>query len=182
MHKVELMENLVCILKTYQILIAGIVGFTGVVVTMLANGYLQRAQHNRAIEHDKQALRSALKAELNANKQAYEHRIEQFSEPSSDKDALMQNNVQDQVYNTLLDKIGILEPGEIKKIIEAYQLINEVPYRTRILVGTDAIGGFENEYIRLKPHHIDIVKKIHEALLPTIMAAIESIDEHAKNA
>ena len=182
MHKVELMENLLCYLKTYQILVAGIVGFTGVVFTMLANAYLQRDQHKRAIEHEKQALRSALKAELNTNKKAYEHRIEQFNEPDGEKHALIQNRVQDNVYHTLLEKIGILEPGEIKAIIEAYQLIFEIPYRIRILVGTDAIGGFENEYIRLKPEHIDTVKRIHEALLPTILAAMQSIDEHGKNA
>jgi len=176
------MENLLCYLKTYQTLVAGIVGFTAVVFTMLANAYLQRAQHKRAIQHEKQALRSALKAELNANIQIYEHRIEQFNEPGGDKDALMQNKVQDNVYNRLLEKIGILEPGEIKAIIEAYQLIYETPYRIRILVGTDAIGGFENEHIRLKSEHIGTVKKIHKALMPKILAAIESIDQHSKNA
>lgn len=79
-------------------------------------------------------------------------------------------------------KIGILEPAEITAVIEAYQLICEIPYRIRILVGTDAIGGFEKEYIRLKSEHIDTVKKIHESLLPTILAAIESIDQNTKNA
>lgn len=176
------MGNILCILKTYQILIAGIVGFTGVVCTMLANAYIQRTQHRRKVRHEKQALRSALKAELNANKEAYEHRIEQFNEPSGDNHALMQNKVQDNVYNTLLEKIGILEPNEIKRIVEAYQIICEIPYRVRIMVGTDAIGGFEDEYICLRPEHMDKVKKIHEALLPTIIAAIESIDQHSENA
>jgi hypothetical protein len=86
------------------------------------------------------------------------------------------------VYDTLLAKIGILEPGEITVIIEAYQLIGETPYRIRILVGTDAVGGLDNEYIRIKSEHKDTVKKIHESLLPTILAAIESIDQHSRNA
>jgi hypothetical protein len=176
------MENLLCYLKTYQILVSGIVGFTGVVLTMLANAYFQRAQHKRAIRHEKQSLRTALKAELNSNKQAYEYRIEQFNEPSGHDHALMQNKVQDNVYDTLLAKIGILEPGEITVIIEAYQLIGETPYRIRILVGTDAVGGLDNEYIRIKSEHKDTVKKIHESLLPTILAAIESIDQHSRNA
>jgi hypothetical protein len=180
--KVELMENLLCYLKTYQILVSVIAGFTGIALTMLANAYLQRAQHKRAFQHEKQTLRSALRAELNANKQAYEHRVEQFNQPSGDNHALMQNRIQDNVYKTLLAKIGILESGEITAIIEAYQLIFEIPYRIRILAGLDAVGGFDNEYIRLKPEHIDIVKKIHESLLPTIAAAIESIDQHSKNA
>lgn len=176
------METLLWILKTYQILITGLFGFAGVVCTMLANAHMQRAQHKRTVQHEKQALRSALKAELNAIKEAYEHRIEQFKEPSGDNHALMQNTVQDNVYNTLLEKIGILEPDEIRRVVEAYQIIREIPYRIRILVGTDTIGGFQNEYIRLRPEHIVTVQKIHEALLPTITAAMESIDQHGENA
>lgn len=182
MHKVEIMENILCVLKTYQILIAGIIGFTGVACTMWWNARIQRVQHDRAIKHDRQALRSALKAELTANKGAYEHRIDQFKEPAGDNHALMQNKVQDHVYSTLLEKIGILEPDEIERIVEAYQIIREIPYRIRILTGTDSVGGFQDEYIRLRPEHIDKVQKIHEALLPTVLAAIESISQHSENA
>jgi hypothetical protein len=149
---------------------------------MLANAYMQRLQHKRASQHEKQSLRSALKAELTVNKQSYEHRIQQFNEPRGHDHALIQNKVQDKVYNTLLAKIGILEPAEITAVIDAYQLICEIPYRIRILVGTDAIGGFEKEYIHLRPEHIDNVKQIHESLLPTILATIDSIDQHIKNA
>jgi hypothetical protein len=176
------MDNLLCYLKTYQILIAGLVGFSGVVLTMLTNAYLQRVQHARAIKHEKQALRSALKAELTSNKEAYENRISQFSESTEYKDALIQNRVQDNVYSTLLEKIGILEPDEINSIITAYQLIREIPYRIRLLTGTDAVGGFENEYIRLKPEHLERVKTIHETLLPQVLAAIETINEYSENA
>lgn len=175
------MENILCILKTYQILIAGIIGFAGVACTIWWNSRTQRIQYERAIQHDRQALRSALKAELTANKDAFEHRIDQLKEPSSDNHALMPNKARDHVYDTLLEKIGILEPNEIERIIEAYHTIREIPYRIRILAGTGAIGGFQDEYIRLRPEHIEIAQKIHGALLPKVLAAIESINQHSEN-
>lgn len=173
------MENILCFLKTYQILVAGIVGFTGVTVTMIANAYMNRSQHSRGVDHERQTLRSALRAELTANKEAYELRMEQFSEPKSDNHALMPNKVLDRVYSTLLGKIGILEVDEIDKITRAYQSLLEVPYRVRILVGTDNVGGIDNEYIRLKPEHIDTVCKLHGSMLPKIVEAIDSIESEA---
>ena len=97
------MEWILCLIHSNQTLFVGLLGFVGVIITMLANAYLQRVQHKRASQHEKQSLRSALKAELTSNKQSYEHRIEQFNEPSGHDHALIQNKVQDKVYNTYMD-------------------------------------------------------------------------------
>ncbi|MVF14845.1 hypothetical protein FT643_22165 [Ketobacter sp. MCCC 1A13808] len=149
---------------------------------MLANAHIQRSHHNRDLMHQRQALRSALKAELCITKETFENRIKQTKDYDNKQHALLQNKVQTSVYDALLSSIGILETEEIKHIVEAYLLVYEIPYRIRLLAGTNAIGGFENEYIRLRPEHIAQVNRIHEALLPKIELAIKSIESNESNA
>ncbi len=86
-------------------------------------------------------------SELVANKKSYENRIQQLDEPSEFSHALVPNNTVDYVYKTLLDKIGLLSEDEVENILKAYLLIADLPYRIRILVGTDSIGGFNDEHI-----------------------------------
>ena len=178
------MEWLDCkMLQTYQTLIVGTLGFLGVIITMLANAYLQRKQYERKIQHETNSLRVALKTELKANRQSFEGRIEQFQE--SDEyytDALVQNRSDDKIYNRLLDNIGLLTEKEIEKVSEAYAFLAEVPYRIRIIVGTDAIGGFNDEFIRISKEHHETVNQIHQVALPIVSDAIDTIDERLKSA
>jgi hypothetical protein len=149
---------------------------------MLANATLQRNQLKRTLLHETNSLRTALKSELNANISAYKLRIKQFNEPSEYKNALVPNNPTDNIYKELLNKIGLLSEMEVEKTIKAYALLSELPYRIRILVGTDNIGGFNNEFIRVDSDKFEIVLKIHESILPTLIEATDEIEHQLKNA
>jgi hypothetical protein len=149
---------------------------------MLANAKLQRMQYERKLLHEANSLRAALKSELNANLQAFEGRIEQFNEPTEYDDALIQNRFDDKIFNELLSEIGLLTEQEIEKIIGAYGLLCEVPYRLRILVGTDKIGGFNDEFIRVTKNHQNLVTDMHKVAIPIIKQAIDTINVHLKPA
>lgn len=170
------------ILKTYQTLIVGVLGFTGVIVTLRENSKLQRRQLSSKLKHDADSLRTALKSELNANRRAFETRLEQFNEPVEYEDALLQNRTNDTIYKELLKDIGKLSEHEIEKIIEAYSILSEVPYRIRILVGTDRVGGFNNEFIRVPNSHQEIVAGLHKQVVPIIDEAISAINANLKSA
>ena len=170
-------------LQAYQTLIVGTLGFIGVILTMLANAYMQRKQYERKILHEANSLRVALKTELNANRQSFKGRIEQFEERDEIyTDALIQNRSDDKIYTELLGLIGLLTEQEIEKVTEAYGLLAEIPYRIRIIVGTDGIGGFNDEFIRVKKEHHETVTKIHQVAIPVISQAIDTIDAHLKSA
>ena len=166
-------------LQTYQTLIVGLLGFSGVIITMLANAKMQRMQYERKILHEAKSLRVALKSELNANRQSFEGRIKQFEEPIEFGDALIQNRSNDKIYNELLSNIGLLTEQEIEKVTEAYALLSEIPYRIRIIVGTERIGGFNDEFINIPKGHHETVTKMHKMVVPIISQAI---DGHLKSA
>ena len=175
-------ERIFCVLQSYQTLFVGLLGFTGVILTMLENAKLQRNQHEKKLLHEANSLRVAIKSELSANKQAYELRIKQFNEPEGHSDALLPNKATDKIYNELLSNIGLLTEEEIEKIINAYALISELSYRLRILVGTDNVGGYNNEFIRVKGGNLEIALQMHESILPEIIHAINTVEKHLKTA
>ena len=175
-------EEIICVLQSYQTLFVGLLGFTGVILTMLANAKLQRSQHERKFLHEANALRIALKSELSANKKAYELRIQQLNDPKGHSDALFPNKSIDKIFNELIPNIGLLTEFEIEQIINAYALIEELPYGLRILVGTDNVGGFNNEFIRVQGDRLKVALKMHESALPEITKAISEIEKNHESA
>jgi len=173
-----LTSNLLCIFETYQTFFTGLVGFAGVIITMVLNAKHQIKLQNRQTQHDARALRVALKSELVANKSIYENRIQQLNEPSDFRHTLIPSNVVDGVFKMLKDKIGLLSEEELEVIFKAYLLIAELPYRIRILIGTDNVGGLNDEFLRVDQERREAVTSIHKSFLPDIDNAISIIDEH----
>jgi len=168
--------------QSYQILFTGLLGFAGVIVTMLANAKMQRDQYEGQIIHETNSLRAAIKSELKANKQTYELRITQFNEPCEYSDALVPSKLIDNIYKELVNKIGLLTDEEIEEIIRVYALMAELPYNLRILVGTNNVGGFNNEFIRVSKDQQNIVIEMHKNNLPAINQAISVIEKYLKAA
>lgn len=176
-----MITSILCIFETFQTFITGLLSFTGVIITMVVNAENQRELQIRQIKHDVRSLRVALKSELLANKKSYEGRIQQFNEPSDYADALIPNNTVDGVYQTLLNKIGLLSEEEVENVHNAYLLMGDLPYRLRILAGTDNIGGHNDEFIRLKRDQLTIAADMHKNFLPNIVEAIDSINHQLSN-
>ncbi|CAH1387517.1 hypothetical protein [Candidatus Nitrotoga sp. M5] len=173
-----MISSILCFFETFQTFFTGLLGFTGVIITMIVNANHQTKLHAQKIEHERTSLRMAIKSELISNKNTYEARIEQFNEQSEYKNALIQNYTVDHIYKTLLDKIGLLTEEEVESIIKAYLLMSDLPYRLRIVVGTENIGGFNDEFIRLKKEHLAIATDLHKGFLPAIINAIDSINRN----
>lgn len=171
------MDSFLCIFEKYQTFFTGLLGFTGVVITMAVNAWLQRSMHSRKLAHEAQTLRVALRAELNANRMAFENRIQQLDEQTDFNHALVPNQPINQIYSSHLDKLGLLSDEEIEKVIKAYLLISDLFLRMRILVGTDNVIGINNEIIRLDQKRRSTASDMHKSFLPDIKNAIQSINE-----
>jgi hypothetical protein len=70
-----------CLLREYQTLIVGAVGFAGVIATLFTNAWLSRKEHTRQVDHERTALKAALSAELSIIRDAYRDRIEMIGNP-----------------------------------------------------------------------------------------------------
>lgn len=174
------MDNFICIFEKYQTFFTGLLGFSGVIITMIINARHQVAMHDRKLNHDAQTLRVALRAELDSNKKSFENRIQQLDEPTDFGRTLMPNNPTNQIYSSRISELGLLSQEETEKIIKAYLLISDLPYRIRILVGTDNVIGINNEIIQLAEKEKSIVSDMHKSFLPDIERAIKLIDKNIK--
>lgn len=167
--------DIICLFKTFQSFFVGLLGFIGVIITLLANAKIQRETQKRNVEHKTNSLRTALKAELNSIKKSYESRVKQLSEGSS-RDLLVQNNVHNDIYKELLSQIGLLTEKEVEKVIKAYLLIEELPYRMRVLADTDNIGGYNDEFIYFNRGYKNKLKALQLKIIPSIDSAINELD------
>lgn len=173
-----MISSFLCIFETYQTFFAGLLGFVGVIITMIVNATLQRNHQTRQIKHDANALRVALKSELIENKNAYENRIRQFDEPNEFSHALVPLNTIDGVFKSLQPKIGLLTEKELEYIFKAYLLVSDLPFRTIIYAGVDAVGELNNDFIKLDKEQQAVVSGIHKSFLPDIDNAIKAIEKN----
>jgi len=168
-------DCLVDIFERFQAFLIGLLGFAGVIYTIIMNARLTRQQHERELIQEQTALRTALIAELRALRKTYEDRIQSLREKDSGQSALIPEFVSKQVYDNLLDRIGLLTAEEIESVMDAYLLVAELPVRLR-LFAKDSIGSPEHSgYINIGKEFAEVAAKIHDSFLPKIDTALITI-------
>jgi hypothetical protein len=163
----------------YQTFFVGVLGFTGVIITMVVNAKTQRDLQSNQRQHYAQSARTALLAELKANAEMYESRIKDFSASDGVHHTIVPSKVVNRVYQTLLPNIGVLSVEEVELVNRAYLLLEELPYRLRILVGTDNVGGLNHEFVRIDADRQQVAAGIHEAILPSVRNALSALARNA---
>ena len=167
------------LLERFQTSLVGVLGFTGVIMTMVANATIQRDLQSAQRQHQGQSLRTALLVELKENVQMYETRISDLSKMDGTQDVLMPSKVTNNIYQSSLSDVGLLSANEVESVLRAYLLLEEIPYRLRLVVGTNNVGGYNDEFIRIDANKCEVVKKIHEAMLPTLREAVAALEGNA---
>jgi hypothetical protein len=91
----------------------------------------------------------------------------------------VQSKVTNNIYQSSLSNVGLLSDKEIEAVLLAYLLLEEMPYRLRLLVGTDKMGGYNNEFISIESNRQNDAKRIHEVLIPTLREAVTILERNA---
>ncbi|WP_171098434.1 hypothetical protein [Ruegeria sp. HKCCD7255] len=108
------------VIKDFQTLIAAVVGFSGVIFTMVVQGRQARAQRQYEAETAAKSMTQALDAKIMTL--AQQLRINsQNSEgkPSEGEASVFPNRPLNHVFRALLPKFELLPPNEIVRIIRA---------------------------------------------------------------
>ena len=167
------------LLERFQTSLVGVLGFTGVIVTMIANAEIQRNLQSAQRQHEVRSLRTALLVELKENVRMYEDRISTLSKADETHHALMPSRVTNSIFQSSLSDVGLLSADEVESVLRAYLLLEEMPYRLRLLVGTNNVGGYNDEFIRIDADRQHNAKKILEALLPRLREAVAALERNA---
>jgi hypothetical protein len=103
--------------KDFQILVAGVFGFIGVMATLFFKARIERDQWIDEQRHERETLRSALIVELKINKKAFSQ------ETKGENGAFVPTSILDDVYRSFVPRLGILTDKEVAKVMYAYLTI-----------------------------------------------------------
>lgn len=182
-----LLMGLLYYLKEFQTLVAGAVGFAGVILTLRHNARLAReqrdqkarlAQRQREDErsHERSTLRAALLAELKINREAIRGNLERASEGSYDvaSGVLVPTDPMNDTYRAFLPKIGLLSEDEVGRVMTAY-LAMEAHNEKLYLIGSPSQRS--SKYVKLTGEAIEMVRQAQESLLEPVGNAIAALEE-----
>ena len=110
------------LIKTYQTLIVGIVGFGGVMLTLAFNAHLARQQREEELARERFKLRIALLEELKIIRSGLQEALERSEglEVEGTGVYYLHNVPISGAYDLFLDRIGLLTPEEVSKVMLAY--------------------------------------------------------------
>jgi hypothetical protein len=176
---VELGAAALDFIKQFQTLLVGGLGFIGVMATIATNAWLARRQLARQFHHDTNALRIALRTELEMIRDALRDRVMMIdsSQPKQREGMFIPLNMMTDAYSQLIDRIGLLSETEIRAVMRAYLLVRQMPERLALLALQSAsnieraISGF----IFIEGRHFASVKQMHKNYLTDIEQALSAI-------
>ena len=173
-------ESLLVFFEKYQTFVVGVLGFGGVICTIIMNARLSRIQNDRQINHEREALRTAICSELELIRKMFEGRCEMAHEKGGPQSAFYPEHTSNQVYQQFINRIGLLSANEIEVVMEAYALVSDLPMRLQFL-STDHDPSFDRPgYIFIDSEHAETAIEIHKSFLPKIALAIKTLRDSLK--
>ena len=161
------------LLKDYQSGLVGLLGFTGVIITLFVNAYLSRAQHRRVIAHDRRSVRAALLADLTRIRDAFGAQIEVYSDPiPAGREIAMQGRPYRNLQEALLDKLVLLTAQEISSVTRAYGATDTLlPAIRRLKAKKKIDSGIDNE------DFIHVSEPLRKGVLGLFKSNFETLSE-----
>jgi hypothetical protein len=104
-------------IRTYQTFVVGLLGFAGVITTLIVNAALQRVQERRKEHREVLALRTALLEELKLEKASLERTVVSLDETINEntQTAFYLNLHRfDRVFYASIERLGLLPSHQIR--------------------------------------------------------------------
>jgi hypothetical protein len=114
--------------QEFQTLIAGAIGFAGVIIALVLNAWYARNQRREERRHECQTLRAALLEELSINRRSLVHNIEGVKSAdhlSEDGGFDVPTDPMDDAYRAFTHRIGLLPRAEVSKVMFAYLTLRQ---------------------------------------------------------
>ena len=163
------------LMKDFQTLFVGVIGFVGVIITLRINSRILREQHERSIRHDREVLKTALCAELKLNRKSFSDKALSSEEGQEESDAFYPIEMNTRIYQNFIDKLGLLSTEEVSAVVNAYTLIEEAPMRLGLLSSGYDESYNKPGYIFIKAEHSKTAAGVYKSFLPAIDTALEKL-------
>lgn len=156
--------------EKFQTLIVGVIGFAGVINTLLVNAWLTRRDRREVLHHERQTLRAALVEELTINRTAVVHNLETLREDEEPKGAFVPTDLMDDAYRAFVRRIGVLSQAEVSKVMNAYLSLRTSNAKLFLLgVPTET----SDRHVQVPAENVVMLAGMLENLLGPVDEAIE---------
>jgi hypothetical protein len=155
--------------EKFQTAIVGAVGFAGVIATLVTNARVARLAREATINHEREALRIALREELKVAHNGLvmgERNFQLADQPAGE--LLIPTQSMTAIFNELLDKLGLLGGDQLQQTLDAYLSLQQMN-STLLLFGRRSQDG---QWIVLPTAHRGEAAKIYAGLIPKVASAI----------
>lgn len=163
--------------KDFQTIIVGVIGFSGVILTLRTNSRLSREHHERSVNHEREVLKKALSGELEIIRRCFSDAATSFEDDNMECGAFFPEKTHTKVYQNFVGKLGLLSVEEVSAVIKAYTLIDEAPIRLRLLTTKHDSSFDKPGYIYLESPHSKNAVGIYKSFLPSIEAALQKLGD-----
>jgi hypothetical protein len=163
--------------EQYQTFFVGLIGFGGVIVTLIWNSHSQRKLQERMRIHDKQVLIKSLLAELRAAQGVLEYEIALLKH---DKDPdLIVRTYKDYsvVYMSSLARLGLLHEALAEPVVLAHFLLREMPDELQRALGKNCRLSYG--YL-VEPGSRPAIKRILGRVQKGVMEAINALQQEKR--
>ncbi len=180
-------------IKNYQTLIVGVLGFIGVMVTLVLNAWLERKAERRRMEHETSILRTSLIEEMKAQRDALLHAAEGSKKAKDTSGAVKQDALTPlqrwtDIFDSSLEKLGLLTSEEVAAVLDAYLPLKELTSKVRLLelrVPPDQrrveYGEGPPEGYALVGHQdVEVLAELHSIYVPAFDKAIQILSERKR--
>jgi hypothetical protein len=148
-----------------------VLGFTGVIVTLIVNAYLARRQEQRREDRDARGwhlLRSCASKEKRCKTtlhlQALPATLRKPLSPCTDM---------------ITGKLGVLHASEVAAVFQAYLPLRSMTWRLRLLEQIRSVRHQRSDdHVWLPINDIEMVRAMHANHIPAVDAAITELERH----
>lgn len=161
--------------EKFQSGIVGLLGFVGVIITLIVNAKFAREERQEARKHDRDALTTALTEELRLVKLAFQDRVDTIVKAEADKSEgiMVPLDSMTEAYDHFVPRLGLLSRKQVEKVMAAYLSVKQVPAKITLI---GAKYGDGSPYVEVGTQFFEIIKGMHFNILPIIDAAIMSLE------
>lgn len=153
--------------QQFQTLLTGVLGFSGVIITLFVNASLARCQAARFLRNEQESICAALNAELTIRRNSIQKSIADFRKIKNQVgEVIIPIIPRFAVYDALLPRIGVLSSRKVQVIMNAY-LTDETLLKSLIL-----LGKRDSDHVSVNAKQLDKVTLLYESVLPEFERAI----------
>ncbi len=167
------------IFKDFQSLIVGIIGFSGVMLTLYINARIGRTNIKNGIEHERNMLKNALSSELDFSLTLFQKMVTPSNMAGQKVNAFYPEETPQLVYKAFISKLGLLSSEQAAAVITAYALINELPMRLMLFSDSASSENSKKGYIYISENHEKNALNSYKMCIPSIEHALESLKNKA---